>query len=319
MRLQWQRLLGRDGPRLEQAYAFESLAQVSLFVVGPLLAAGGIATIGAGATLAATSILLLAGAIPFGRLVVDDRATRPAAGLPRANPIRVPGVQTLVLATIAADAALGIVDVAVIAFANGHGQASAAGLLLAVFCLASVLGGALYGARTWRAPPRRRLAALMAVAAVLYIPLIFAPSIGALAGLLALAGAPFAAQWATSYLALDKVAPTGAGGEAMSWLSAANSTGVGIGYVLAGLIVQAASTSGAFMAAAGLLALAALIILARQPTLTRHRPTVLAGQPGESASGLCAACPARAGNRAPRADRESQPPAEGSGNLSLLR
>lgn len=56
----------------------------------------------------------------------------------------------------------------------------------------------------------------MAIAAVANVPLIFAPTIGSLAGLLALAGLPVATQWATSYLTLDAVAPKHAAGEAMS-------------------------------------------------------------------------------------------------------
>ena len=55
MRRQWQQLLGREDPRLQQAYAFEVNAQVAVFVIGPLLAAAGLATMGAGATLAATA------------------------------------------------------------------------------------------------------------------------------------------------------------------------------------------------------------------------------------------------------------------------
>lgn len=139
--LDCQRLLGRDYPRLPQAYAFESLAQVSVFVVGPLLAAGGIATLGPGATLAATGGLLLASALSFSLLALGDRAVRAAASTTRQSPIRIPGLQTLVLATVVADAALGIADVTVVAFAKHHGHPSAAGLLLAVFCSASVVDG----------------------------------------------------------------------------------------------------------------------------------------------------------------------------------
>jgi MFS family permease len=182
MRLQWRRLLGREDPRLPQAYAFESLAQVSLFVAGPLVAAAGIAAFGAGATLAATGALLLAGALPFAALAVEDRAEPPSHARARVSPVRIAGVRTLVIATVIADAALGVVDVAVIAFAKQHRNPSAAGLLLAIFCLASVIGGAASGARQWATPPRRRLVVIMALAALLYLPLATATSIAQLAG-----------------------------------------------------------------------------------------------------------------------------------------
>lgn len=58
-----------------------------------------------------------------------------------------------------------------------------------------------------------------------------------------------------------------ASGEAMSWISAANATGVGVGYILAGAILQRAGTTAAFLAVTALLALATLTLLARQTTL----------------------------------------------------
>jgi len=269
MRLQWQRILGPTDPRLPQAYAFEALAQVSLFVAGPLLAAAGIATVGPGATLLATAGLLLAGALPFALLAVADHAQPVPRSTPRAGLVRLAGLRTLVIATVAADAALGIVDIAVIAFAKQHGNPSAAGVLLAVFCLASMLGGAAYGARRWHATPSRRLPVILTTAALLYLPLVAAVTPAQLAGLLAIAGVPFAAQWTTTYLVLDQVVPHRASGEAMSWISAANAAGVGLGYLLAGTIIQTTSTTDAFLTAAGLLACSALCVLTRQTTLTR--------------------------------------------------
>lgn len=267
MRLQWQHLLGREDPRLEQAYAFEASAQVAMFVVGPLLSAAGLATIGAGATLAASGVFLIAGALTFGVLALDDRAPRTTKQRRRAGLLALPGLQTLVLAALIADSALGMIDITVIAFAKRHGAPSAAGLLLAIFALTSVLTSAAIGARSWRMPARKRLTALMGAAALLTPLLALGHSIGAIAGLLVLAGAPFAAQWSTTYLALDRVAPRDAAAEALSWISAANAAGVGIGYLLAGAIVQDSGTTPAFITAACLLATAATIVLIRQATL----------------------------------------------------
>jgi len=116
-------------------------------------------------------------------------------------------------------------------------------------------------------PARKRLAVLMGPAALLTPLLALGHSIATMAGLLVPAGAPFAAQWSTTFLALDRVAPRGAAAEALSWLSAANAAGVGIGYLLAGAIVQGSGTPRAFITAACLLAIAATIVLLRQRTL----------------------------------------------------
>jgi predicted MFS family arabinose efflux permease len=268
MRLEWQRLLGQGDGRIGQAYAFESSAQVSLFVVGPALAGLGVATVGAAATIAAASGLVAVGGISFAMQsrVHGHRQTRrhPSSR----SPIRSPGVRTLVVATMLADSALGAVDVAVVAFAGDHGHAPSGGLLLAVFCISSVLGGAAYGARHWTGTTHRRLAILMVASAALLVPLVFADSLVVLAGCLLLAGAPFTAQWATTSLALDSVAPPSSGAEAYNWLSAANSAGVALGSAAAGFLIETASVSAAFAAAALIVAAAACVVTVRSHTLT---------------------------------------------------
>lgn len=167
-----------------------------------------------------------------------------------------PAVRTLVFAIALADIALGVVDVTVVAFAQDRGQPGAAGVLLAVFAASSICGGALYGARTWRLRPERRLAILLALGAVASLPLAMAGSLLALGLLLVLAGAPSAAQFATSSVALDRTAPAGMEAEAYNWLSTANATGVALGATLAGVLIEAGGTSVAFLAAAAAPALA---------------------------------------------------------------
>jgi predicted MFS family arabinose efflux permease len=94
--------------------------------------------------------------------------------------------------------------------------------------------------------------------AVAAVPLALADSVPALAALLVLAGAPSAARFATSSIALDRAAPAGMGAEAYNWLSTANATGVALGATLAGALIEGSGTSAAFLAGAGALALAAV-------------------------------------------------------------
>jgi MFS family permease len=255
MRLEWQRLLAAEPKRLEQAYAFESSAQVGLYVVGPLLAGAGVAVAGASATVLGVAAALLAGGLAFAALAHSaPSADRPAGrGL---GPLRMPGVLTLVVAITLADVGLGVVDVSVVAFAKERGEAGVAGVLLAVFALSSITGSALYGARTWRSPPERRLVLVLAVGAVTALPLALADSLLALGCLLAVAGTSSAAQLVTASIALDRVTPPGMGAEAYNWLSTANALGVALGATLAGALVETSGTAAAFLAGAAGLALA---------------------------------------------------------------
>jgi MFS family permease len=270
MRLEWQQMLGREDPRLQQAYAFESALQVAVFVAGPLLAGAGIVLVGASATLAACAALALAGGLLFASRARAVPVQAPAAGA-GLGPIRLPGVRTLVVATALADVGLGVVDVAAVAFAQERGQPGQGGVLLALFALGALAGGAAYGTRAWTAPPELRLAALMGVAAVLLLPLALADSVLVLAFLLLLAGAPSTAQFATSSHALDGVVPAGADAEAFNWLSTANATGFALGGVVAGVLVETSGTPAAFLAGAGSLALAAAFVWMRSGQAGRAR------------------------------------------------
>ena len=267
MRLEWQRMLGVGSPPLATAYAFETTAQIGVFLVGPLVAAAGLALVGPEAPLLASAVLVAGFGLRFARIAeTAPHPTRPRVrGL---GSIRLRGVRTLVLATVLADAALGTVDVAVIAFATERGQEAAAGVLLALFTTGAVIGGTAYGARDWRTPPLRRLAAVLAAFAAALLALALAGSLAVLAVLLLLAGAPSAAQWATASVALDGVTPTGQGAEAATWLSSANAAGIALGGVVAGLLVERQGPPAAFFAAAGLAAAAALVVLARRPAMS---------------------------------------------------
>jgi MFS family permease len=266
MRLEWQQLLGREDARLDQAYAFESVAQVSLFIVGPVLAGAGIAVVGPAWTMVLAGLLALAGGLAFAR---SSRVAGTRPGLPEraTTPIRIPGVRTLVVVTVLADAALGAVSVAVIAFSEQRASAAVAGPLLALFSASSVIGGAAYGAVRWTAPPQQRLVSLLLVATLALLPLVAADSLSTLGILLVIAGAPFAAQWATTSRSLDHVAPSIAAAEAYNWLSAANSAGVAAGSLSAGFLIDAAGTQAGFGAAAAGVGLAALFAVVREDTL----------------------------------------------------
>jgi predicted MFS family arabinose efflux permease len=240
---------------------------MALFLVGPFLAAAAIAAAGARTSLVVAAALTVAGGVPFGFLArgAPDRRDAERGRLTAA--IRLPGMRTLFAATILTDAALGAIEFAVAAFARDRGDQAIAGVLLGVFCASSVLGGLAYGARSWRLSPGRRLVVLQAVAMALLLPLPFAGSLAPFGVLLALAGAPFAAAWATSSLSVDDVAPPVSAGEAYSLLNAGNGVGVALGGAAAGALTQIGGPSAALVAAAPTVGLAAVWTLGRLGTL----------------------------------------------------
>jgi predicted MFS family arabinose efflux permease len=264
MRVEWQGLLGEGHPRLTQAYAFESSVQVAMFVIGPLIAAAGVALAGPDATLVVTAALMLVGGLAF----ASQAAVEPAADrAPGRSPIRLPGVLTLVLATLLADTALGVADVTLIAFADLEGYPETGGVLIALFAAGSVLGGLAFGAWTWPGSPSKQLAAITAAASLAMAPLAVADSLLAAAPLAILAGVPGAAQWAAASLALDRASGGSAGAEAYTWLSTANAVGIAVGSTAAGALVEVSGTSLAFLAGCAATAAAAVLLVARRSTI----------------------------------------------------
>lgn len=270
MRLEWQRLLGVGTPELERAYAFETSAQITVFVAGPLLTAAGVALGGPELPLAIAAALMLAGGPLFAVRAgaIPDLARERTRGF---GSMVSGGVRTLVLVTLLADAALGILDIAVIATATDRGHAAASGVLLAGFAAGSVIGATLYGTRTWNQPAGQRLGVVLAVfaAALTALALVEPLSLVVLAVLLVVAGAPSAAQWTTISVALDDVTPPGQAAEAFTWLSSANAAGIALGGVAAGLIVDAAGARSAMFLAATVVLLAMLALATQRGSLVR--------------------------------------------------
>ena len=103
MRLEWQRMLGIGTPQLATAYAFETTAQIGVFLVGPLVAAAGLALIGPEAPLLAAAVLVAGFGLRFARIA--EAEPHPAHLRVRGlGAIRLGGVRALVLATVLADA-----------------------------------------------------------------------------------------------------------------------------------------------------------------------------------------------------------------------
>jgi MFS family permease len=192
MRSLWARLVPEG--TLQSAYAFDAIQLELVFVVGPLIAAG-LAT----AISPAAGLLLCAG---FYALAATGFASAPAARAAapeehvertRAGALRSPGMRTLVLAGAIMAISFGALEVALTAFAEAEGSRGAVGPLITVWALGSVIGGLLYGARSWSAPIEKRFLALMALLALGSAPLPFAPSIGVMGLLLVLTGLAVAA------------------------------------------------------------------------------------------------------------------------------
>jgi MFS family permease len=242
------------GDRLRPAaYAVEANAQELSSIVGPLLVGVLAAAGGPGTALAALAAIGLVGTVWYTRAPATRHRPGTASVAARAGALRSRGMPALLLAVTAMGATIGLIQVALPAFADRHGATELAGVLLAAFAVGSLAGGTLYGARQWRWDAARQLRTIL-IALAASVALLAAPGgMLAMTALAALAGAGMAPAFAVSFLLCDDVSAPGSAGESFTWLGAANTAGFGLGGVLAGTVIEQAGQPAAFLAGGVLL------------------------------------------------------------------
>jgi MFS transporter len=238
IRTLWSKLV--PDPELRQsAFALDAVTVEVAFIVGPLLAALviGIASPAAGV------LMNVALSILGSTLFALSRASREWRGEPHGlglmGPLRSGGVLTLMGVGAGLGAAVGAVELGMTAVAADDGLRQLGGALLATQAAGSLVGGLVYGSRTWRSPGARRLALLTAALTLTTVPLVLTPSLEATFPLALLSGLTLAPTVSVLYVLLDSVAPTGTATEATGWVLTSFVGGASAGTGLAGAAVHA--------------------------------------------------------------------------------
>jgi predicted MFS family arabinose efflux permease len=266
MRALWARSL--PARSLPAAYSLESVCVELCFVLGPALVAGLSALIGPAAALVASGLASMAGAVAMAT-TRGVRAVHPEADVThrRAGPLTSPAVRALLLTVVWIGTSFGAVEVAMPAFAEDVGsRPAAAGVLLAVWALGSMLGGLLYGALHSSRPPAQQMGFLVIALAVGSVLPMVAPGALTMALALLLYGTTIAPFMACNALLLGASAPRGTTTEAFAWNSSMIFAGAAIGTALAGLLADAAGPTAALGVTAG----AGALTLAVSMTSRRH-------------------------------------------------
>lgn len=268
VRSRWTALL-HDGPRLQTAYALESVLDDVIFVVGPVVATTLATTVTPSAGLLAALACVVAGGLWF----VAQRATEPPVARDRgrvASAIRTPGLIVLAFVLIGIGAFFGTLEVATVAFAEQRGHEELAGPLLALHSVASAVAGIAFGARRWTTPLHRRLLTVVLLLWAATVPLALATSLGALAGGLALNGLTIAPTLIVSFALIEALVPRAALTEGFAWLSSSLGVGLSIGLALGGQVAQDAGGHRAYLVGAGAAAFAvAAALLGRRALAAR--------------------------------------------------
>jgi predicted MFS family arabinose efflux permease len=256
----------------QAAFALESVQGELSYMVGPAIVILCAATMspavvawGVGAVIAAGGAGI---ALLNPPLRAEDEGDADAAGRPPRREwlgARMIAVLTMVFGTTTL---LGGVDLAIVATLKEANQVSWAAVVVAVFGVASVAGGLVYGALT-RPLPTWLLLGLLGLAT---IPAGLAPDWPWLCLAVVGAGLLTAPTLSTVADAVSRLAPASVRGEATGLQSSAHSAGFALGAPIVGLAIDVSVPAGGF-AAAGLAGLAAALtgclLSRRSPARTR--------------------------------------------------
>jgi MFS family permease len=266
MRALWPSLVGRD-ERLHVAFALESVAVEAFFILGPLIAALVIWLASPAAAVTVAAALAVTGTLAFAAAPPSRQWRGEVRGTGFAGALAAPGIRTLLLSIVVIAGAFGVLEVALPAFAGEHGSSAAAGILLAMLAVGSMVGGLVYGARRRGGDPVSRYVWLAILFALGLVPVSLAGSIAVMAAVMMLAGLALAPLAATSYVLTDALAPVGTATEAFTWQSVAYVLGSSWGAAIAGSVVEGAGVSWALLTAAGCAAVGAFVAAAGRRTL----------------------------------------------------
>jgi MFS family permease len=266
----WASLLEDPGDQ-STAFAYESLAQDVGYIAGPAALGPIAAALSPIDAVAASGVLIAAGALTISTIPAIHQSPDATAKLPSPRPGIIRPLACAALTLFAVGGALGAIDLSTPAFALQHGAPAITGLLLGAFSAGSAAGGLFYGARTWRSRPASRLLACVVVLAALLLLPAASPSLPLLALALIAAGIPLAASLTTAYLLANDHVPSSRRTEAFAWLSLTLNAGVAVGTATAGTIATHSGATHGFLLASACATGGGAILAVSTTARRRHK------------------------------------------------
>ena len=267
VRARWAALLPRN-PLLRTAFAWESVIDDIVLVVGPPLGALLAVRVSPVATLGLSMVLLVAGTL----VMVADRSTEPP---PSGRRVVTKGRPAVLLPGVAQMCGVfGSVEVSTVALTASAGEPELSGTVLALFAVGSLLAGVVFGAARMTALPLAQFVAATVVFGAVFagtaLVAVLATQQGiigvvALVGIaLFLAGIARAPTLISGTSVIQGIVPPARLSETLAWSMSALSVGVAIATPLAGWVVDNDGAAAAYWVPAGCaVAATALALMSR--------------------------------------------------------
>ena len=262
VRARWSQLVP-DKRGLQTAFAFEAVVDETVFLLGPMLV-----------TLLATIVHPLAGLVTAlvagltGTLVLaGQHGTEPPVDKPRgrkppATPMGWSVLAPLVVASFGMGALFGGVEVSTVALSEELGAKVAAGPLLGVFALGSLLSGVITGVVSWKASNPARFRWGILALALSMTPLPFVHNLALMAVVLFAAGFAISPTLIAAVAWVEETVPSNRLTEGIATLTTGLGAGIAPGAALAGVVIDRSGASASYWVAAVAGLLGALSVFA---------------------------------------------------------
>jgi MFS family permease len=277
VRARWSNQLS-GSPQLRTAFAWESLLDEVVFIVGPPLATVLALQLFPSAALIAASVFLMVGSA----LLLMQRSTEPPVvrrGGARSGPpaLLLPGVAGIAAIFVLVGGVFGTWEVSTVAFAQEQGHPGMAGLLLALYSFGSLSGGLIFGVLELRVSLAVQYVFAACAMGVITLPIPFLDSLLALGVGAVVAGFAVAPVLISGMALVERIVPAGRLTESMTWASSGLSVGLAVSMPLAGIIVdhQGASTAYLLMSASAVGAAAMALLLLATLRRAQHDAALL--------------------------------------------
>ena len=260
-------------PRLRSAFAFESIVDEMIFMIGPVIALYFTTNFFPEAGLIAALTFLVVGSVIF----LTQRRSEPVpmkrskdSGKPV---ILMPQIFYLSLKLLALGGVFGTAEITALAFAKDIGLETWASLPLVAYAFGSFIAGVFYGYTNIRAPLVKQLLVIITIAAATTLPLLIVYDLWTLSIVLFVAGAACSPTIIISMALIEMIVPANKLTEGMSWSVTGMSVGVSIGAAISGRLIDSFGAGSGFYVSI-IAGFSALIIVALTRKLLASKSTM---------------------------------------------
>jgi MFS family permease len=195
--------------------------------------------------------LVVGGSLWLAALHATEPPAHPAGDGGHGSALRVRGMGVLTLASVGMGAVFASAEVAMVAYCGQHHERALSGLVLAAMAGGSAVSGLVYGAIQWHSDVFHRFRIQALVFAILPCVLLGAVNVPALAVCAFVLGLGIAPTLITAFGLVQRIVPTRALTEGLSWLSTGLNVGYGAGAALVGGIADEHGARNAFLLVIG--------------------------------------------------------------------